>query len=74
MGMHLPSGKKFGELTLGGLNPTRYDSLELFPAYDYNGMWEMSLNALEYRDTVAQVFERKGVWVLQSPYMLIPYS
>ncbi len=70
-GLYL-SKKGAGELTLGGYNPDRVNAVKYFKAYDYNGMWELSITTVKYKDTVNQVYERRALVMLHVPFLIIP--
>ena len=62
------------ELTLGMYNPARVNSIKYYTAYDYNGMWELSVVTIGYKGTVNYVYERRGLIMLNVPYIIIPLS
>ena len=64
--------KGAGELTLGGYNPDRVNAVKYFRAYDYNGMWELSLTSIKYKDVTNQIYERRGLLMLHVPFLIIP--
>ena len=66
--------KKGAELTFGGYNPARVNTVNYYSAYDYNGNWEVSINTVGYKGKAIQIFERRGLFMVNVPFIIIPWS
>jgi len=65
-------GKKGqAELTLGGYNPQHVNTIKYYTAYNYNGMWEISVINVAYKGYTSNIYERRGLIMLNVPYIII---
>jgi hypothetical protein len=74
VGVYFGGDSKGSELVLGATDTTKYNTLDYFNAYDYNGLWEISMNSIGYKLKKSQVYEQRALIAINLPFLMIPYS